>query len=303
MSSDFIMQLLLNGLVVGCIYGLIALGYTMVYGIMGLINFAHGEVVMIGAMVTISLLHAFASVGLALPGAATVLLALLCAIPICMALGFAIEYVAYRPLRNAPRLAPLITAIGMSIVLQQVAAIIWGTHNIPFPNLLERVPVHFFGAVTSQIQLAIIVVCLLMMGLLLLMVNRTKIGRAMRATSQKPDVARLMGVNINAIISLTFMLGSGLGAIAGVMMAANYGQINYTSGFLIGLKAFCAAVLGGIGNLGGAVLGGILMGISESLFTGIAGSQWQDVFSFFVLIAVLIFRPSGLLGEKQADRA
>lgn len=303
MSSDFIMQLLLNGLVVGCIYGLIALGYTMVYGIMGLINFAHGEVVMIGAMVTISILHAFAAVGLNLPGVATLLLALLCAIPICMALGFAIEYVAYRPLRNAPRLAPLITAIGMSIVLQQVAAIIWGTHNIPFPSLLERVPIHIFGAVTSQIQLMIIVVCLLMMGLLLLMVNRTKIGRAMRATSQKPDVARLMGVNINSIISLTFMLGSGLGAIAGVMMATNYGQINYTSGFLIGLKAFCAAVLGGIGNLGGAVLGGILMGVSEALFTGIAGSQWQDVFSFFVLIAVLIFRPSGLLGEKQADRA
>ncbi len=302
MSSD-LMQLLMNGLVVGCIYGMIALGYTMVYGIIGLINFAHGEVVMIGAMVTISILHAFAAAGLDLPGIVLLLLALICAVPICMALGFSIEYVAYRPLRNAPRLAPLITAIGMSIVLQQVAAIIWGTHIIPFPALIDQSPIQLLGATTNRIQLMVIVVCFVLMGALLLLVNTTRMGRAMRATSQKPDVARLMGVNINRIISLTFMVGSALGAIAGVMMAANYGQISYTSGFLIGLKAFCAAVLGGIGNLGGAVLGGVLMGISESLFTGLVGSEWQDVFSFFVLIAVLIFRPSGLLGEKEADRA
>lgn len=297
------MQLLMNGLVVGCIYGLIALGYTMVYGIMGLINFAHGEVVMIGAMVTISILHAFMAAGLDIPGVLMVLLALLCAVPICMALGFSIEYVAYRPLRNAPRLAPLITAIGMSIVLQQVAAIIWGTRIIPFPALLDQTPIRFLGATTNSIQLMVIVVCFSLMAALLLMINKTRIGRAMRATSQKPDVARLMGVNINRIISMTFMVGSGLGAVAGVMMAANYGQISYTSGFLIGLKAFCAAVLGGIGNLGGAVLGGVLMGVAESLFTGIVGSQWQDMFSFFVLIFVLLIRPSGLLGEKEADRA
>lgn len=303
MSSDIIMQLILNGLVVGCIYGLIALGYTMVYGIMMLINFAHGEVVMIGAMVTISIIGFLQSMGVALPGFAMVFVAMVCAIPICMAMGFAIEYVAYRPLRNAPRLAPLITAIGLSITLQQVAAMIWGTTNIPFPQILDETPIKIMGANVTPIQIVIIATCLILMFLLLLMVNKTKLGRAMRSTSQSPDTARLMGVNINWIISVTFMLGSGLGCVAGVMMAANYNQINYMSGFLIGLKAFCAAVLGGIGNLGGAVLGGILMGVAEALWTGFVGSLWQDVFSFFVLIVVLIFRPSGLLGEKQADRA
>lgn len=297
------MQLVMNGLVVGCIYGLIALGYTMVYGIMGLINFAHGEVVMIGAMITISILNAFIAAGIDLNGIVLVLLALMCATPICMALGYSIELCAYRPLRNAPRLAPLITAIGMSIVLQQVAAIIWGTRIIPFPTIIDHSPIYFLGSITNKVQIMVITICFILMAALLLMINKTRLGRAMRATSEKPDIARLMGVNINRIISITFMLGSGLGAVAGVMMAANYGQISYTSGFLIGLKAFCAAVLGGIGNISGAVLGGILMGISESLFTGLVGSQWQDVFSFAVLIIVLIFRPNGLLGEKQSDRA
>ncbi len=311
MTSEIFMQLLLNGLIVGCIYGLIALGYTMVYGIMGLINFAHGEVVMIGAMLTITFLNVFAGMGVNLPGAVQVLLALLCTIPVCMALGFAIEYVAYRPLRNAPRLAPLITAVGLSIVLQQVAVLIWGSNNIPFPALLDHESVNIFGAVVTRLQIVIVVLCFIIMGGLLLMVNKTKLGRAMRATSQRPDVARLMGVSVNWVISMTFMIGSALGAIAGVMVAANYDQIHYTSGFIIGLKAFCAAVLGGIGNLAGAVVGGLVLGIAESFFAGTVsgwtggflGSHYQDIFSFFVLIVVLIFRPSGLLGEKQADRA
>lgn len=311
MDGSYFLQLLINGLVVGSIYGLIALGYTMVYGIMGLINFAHGEVVMFGAMLSITFINAFHHAGIHLPGVMLLLLAMLCAIPVCMAIGYVMELVAYRPLRNAPRLAPLTTAIGLSIVLQQVAAIIWGTSNIPFPGVLSHTPLNLAGAVITPIQIMIILICVSMMAGMLVMVNKTKLGRAMRATSQKPDVARLMGVSVNRIISATFMIGSGLGAVAGVMVAANYDQINYTSGFMIGLKAFCAAVLGGIGNIQGAVVGGLVLGISEALFTGYVplltnnyvSSNYQDVFSFAVLILVLVLRPSGLLGEKQADRA
>ncbi|WP_024303277.1 branched-chain amino acid ABC transporter permease [Pseudogulbenkiania sp. MAI-1] len=308
---DIFFQQILNGLVLGSIYALIALGYTMVYGIMGLINFAHGEVVMMGAMVTITVVTSLMGAGLGLPGPALVLIGLLIAIPACALLGFTIERVAYRPLRNAPRLAPLITAIGLSIVLQQVAILIWGRNYIPFPPILSHDTIEIFGASITMLQVIIIVLCLAIMAGLLIMVEKTKLGRAMRATSQNPGVASLMGVNVNTIISTTFMLGSALGAIAGVMVATNYDQAHYYMGFLIGLKAFTAAVLGGIGNLGGAVAGGILLGIIESLGAGyigtltggFLGSHYQDIFAFMVLILVLIFRPSGLLGEKMADRA
>ncbi|MBX9295022.1 branched-chain amino acid ABC transporter permease [Chromobacterium piscinae] len=308
---DIFLQQILNGLVLGSIYALIALGYTMVYGIMGLINFAHGEVVMFGAMVTITVITTLMGMGINLPGPALVLIGLLVAIPACMLLGFTIERIAYRPLRGKQRLAPLITAIGVSIVLQQVAILIWGRNYIPFPQILDHDVVTIFGASITKLQIVIIVLCLAIMAGLLLMVERTKLGRAMRATSQNPAVAGLMGVNVNTIISATFVIGSGLGAIAGVMVATNYEQAHYYMGFMIGLKAFTAAVLGGIGNLGGAVAGGILLGIIESLGAGyigsltggFLGSNYQDIIAFMVLIAVLIFRPSGLLGEKMADRA
>nr|WP_294864976.1 branched-chain amino acid ABC transporter permease [uncultured Pseudogulbenkiania sp.] len=308
---DIFFQQILNGLVLGSIYALIALGYTMVYGIMGLINFAHGEVVMMGAMVTITVVTSLMGAGVNLPGPILVLIGLVIAIPACALLGYTIERVAYRPLRNAPRLAPLITAIGLSIVLQQVAILIWGRNYIPFPSILSHDTVEIFGASITVLQIMIIVLCLVIMAGLLIMVEKTKLGRAMRATSQNPGVASLMGVNVNTIISSTFMLGSALGAIAGVMVATNYDQAHYYMGFLIGLKAFTAAVLGGIGNLGGAVAGGILLGIIESLGAGyigtltggFLGSHYQDIFAFMVLILVLIFRPSGLLGEKMADRA
>lgn len=308
---DIFLQQILNGLVLGSIYALIALGYTMVYGIMGLINFAHGEVVMFGAMVTITVISVLMNAGVVLPGPLLVLVGLLVAIPACMLLGFTIERVAYRPLRNAPRLAPLITAIGLSIVLQQVAILIWGRNYIPFPPILSHETIDVFGATITKLQVGIVVLCLVMMVGLLLVVEKTKLGRAMRATSQNPGVAGLMGVNVNTIISATFVMGSALGAIAGVMVATNYDQAHYYMGFMIGLKAFTAAVLGGIGNLGGAVAGGILLGIIESLGAGyigdltggFLGSHYQDIFAFMVLIAVLIFRPSGLLGEKMADRA
>lgn len=310
-SVDIFLQQILNGLVLGSIYALIALGYTMVYGIMGLINFAHGEVTMIGAMVTISVLGLFSSMGLALPGPVLVLLAIMVAIPTCMLLGFVIERVAYRPLRNAPRLAPLITAIGLSIVLQNVAILIWGRNYISFPSLLPHNPLDFFGASITDLQIVIIFLALALMVGLLIMVEKTKLGRAMRATSQNPAVAGLMGVNVNTIISTTFVIGAGLGAIAGVMVAANYDQAHSHMGFIIGLKAFTAAVLGGIGNLGGAVVGGLLLGVIESLGAGyigdltggFLGSNYQDIFAFMVLILVLVFRPSGLLGERVAERA
>jgi branched-chain amino acid transport system permease protein len=308
---DIFFQQILNGLVLGSIYALIALGYTMVYGIMGLINFAHGEVVMFGAMITISVISGLTSLGVHLPGPVLVLIGLAVAVPGCMLLGYAIERVAYRPLRGAQRLAPLITAIGLSIVLQQVAILIWGRNYIPFPQILDHDVITVLGASITKLQVIIIVLCLLIMGGLLLMVEKTKLGRAMRATSQNPAVAGLMGVNVNTIISATFVIGSGLGAIAGVMVATNYDQAHYYMGFMIGLKAFTAAVLGGIGNLGGAVAGGLLLGLIESLGAGyigtltggVFGSNYQDIFAFLVLILVLIFRPSGLLGEKIADRA
>jgi len=308
---DIFIQQILNGLVLGSIYALIALGYTMVYGIMGLINFAHGEVVMFGAMVCISVVSALMHSGVDLPGWAIVLIGTLVAIPACALLGFVIERVAYRPLRGAQRLAPLITAIGLSITLQQVAILIWGRNYIPFPDLLNADTVTIMGASITKLQIMIVVLCVVLMAGLLVIVEKTKLGRAMRATSQNPGVAGLMGVNVNTIISATFMMGSGLGAIAGVMVATNYSQAHYYMGFMIGLKAFTAAVLGGIGNLGGAVAGGILLGIIESLGAGyigeltggFLGSNYQDIFAFMVLILVLIFRPSGLLGEKMADRA
>ncbi|XZG71438.1 branched-chain amino acid ABC transporter permease [Chitinibacteraceae bacterium HSL-7] len=308
---DILVQQLINGLIVGSIYALIALGYTMVYGIMQLINFAHGEIVMIGAMVTITCINLLLGMGVQLPGPALLLVGLMMAIPVSMLLGLAIERVAYRPLRKAPRLAPLITAIGVSIVLQQLAMLIWGRNYRPFPSILPTEVHEVFGAAITDLQIAIIVLAFVLMGGLFFLIERTKLGRAMRATSQNPDVAGLMGVNINTVISMTFVIGSALGAVAGVMVAANYDQAHAYMGFMIGLKAFTAAVLGGIGNLGGAVVGGILLGIIESLGAGylgdltdgFLGSHYKDIFAFVVLIAVLIFRPSGLMGERVAERA
>ncbi|HCX32971.1 MAG TPA: branched-chain amino acid ABC transporter permease, partial [Rhodocyclaceae bacterium] len=293
----------------GSIYALVALGYTMVYGIMGLINFAHGEVVMIGALTSLSIIKLLA--GTSLPGPVVVLIGLAGAIPVCMALGFTIERVAYRPLRAAPRLAPLITAIGVSIVLQQVGMLIWGRNYHAFPGLLPTTPRHILGAQITDLQVLIVVLAALIMAALILLVNTTRIGRAMRATAENPDIAGLMGVDVNQIISITFVIGSALAAVAGVMVSANYSIAHYYMGFILGLKAFTAAVLGGIGNMGGAMLGGVLLGLIESLGAGyigdltggFLGSNYQDVFAFFVLILVLVFRPSGLMGEKLAERA
>ena len=306
---DTFIQQIINGLVLGSIYALVALGYTMVYGILGLINFAHGEVVMIGALTALSTIKLLQGSGL--PGPVIVLMGLMVAAPVCMVIGFTIERVAYRPLRYAPRLAPLITAIGVSIVLQQLAMLFWGRNYHTFPPLLPATPRNVFGAQITDLQILIVVLAALVMAGLMLLVKYTRLGRAMRATAENTQIAGLMGVNINRIISITFIIGSALGALAGLMVSANYSIAHNTMGAILGLKAFTAAVLGGIGNLAGAMVGGLLLGLIESLGAGyigdltggFLGSHYQDVFAFFVLILVLVFRPSGLMGEKVAERA
>jgi len=308
-NLEILLQQILNGLVLGSVYALVALGYTMVYGILQLINFAHGDVLMIGAMVGVTVVTLLAGSGL--PGPMLLLAALAAAIPVCVLLSLFIERVAYRPLRNAPRLAPLITAIGVSIVIQTVAMIVWKPNPIVFPDLLPTDPVHIFGAILAPKQILILVVAAVMMVGLMLLVNRTKLGRAMRATAENPRIAGLMGVNANQVIAATFAIGAALAAVAGVLVAMNYNIAQFSMGFIPGLKAFTAAVLGGIGNLAGAVLGGLLLGIIESLGAGyigdltggFLGSHYQDIFAFVVLIVVLVFRPSGIMGERVADRA
>jgi branched-chain amino acid transport system permease protein len=335
-AFDTFLQQLINGLTLGSVYAIVALGYTMVYGIIQLINFAHGEVVMIGAMVAYSVIVALTAGGAPLPPIAIVLAGTLAAIPVCMAIGYTLERTAYRPLRRAPRLAPLITAIGLSIILQHLAMIVWSRNPLSYPQIVKTVTYHVTdhpdGATITNVQIAIMMGSVGLMALLLLLVYRTKLGVAMRATAQNPSVAGLMGIDINRVIALTFVIGAALGAVAGVMVGSYYGIAHYQMGALLGLKAFSAAVLGGIGNLAGAMAGGLLLGVIEALGAGyigdltnlcgisdwfealaqrcadnpnltLFGSNYQDVFAFLVLIAVLVFRPSGLLGERVADRA
>jgi branched-chain amino acid transport system permease protein len=302
-------QQIINGLVLGSMYALVALGYTMVYGIINLINFAHGEVLMVGALVSWSVVTSMAGTGL--PGWLLLLFSILVAIVVCAALNFIIEKLAYRPLRNAPRLAPLITAMGMSLLLQTLAMIIWKPNPKPYPALLPPDPIDLGGPVITVTQCLILGLTVVMLASLMYLVNRTKLGRAMRATAENPRVASLMGVRPDMVISATFIIGATLAAVAGVMWAANYGTVQHSMGFLPGLKAFTAAVLGGIGNLAGAVVGGVLLGLVEAigagylgdLTGGVLGSHYADIFAFIALILVLTLRPQGLLGERVADRA
>lgn len=306
---ETLLQQLINGLVQGSIYALVALGYTMVYGIMGLINFAHGEVVMIGTLVAITVIGTLMASGVpvGLAGVAGVAAAVL----VCMVLGWWLERVAYRPLRHAPRLTPLITAIGMSIVLQNLAMIIWGRNYRTFPPLVPRHSFEVAGASFSGVQVMIVLVSAAVMAGLLFLIYRTKLGMAMRATAQNPQVASLLGVNTDRVIASAFVVGSALGAVAGVMVGTYYEIAHYQMGSMLGLKAFTAAVLGGIGNVAGAMAGGVLLGVIEALgagyigdlTNGFLGSHYQDIFAFIVLIGVLMFRPSGLFGEKTGDRA
>lgn len=308
---DIFIQQLINGLVLGSMYALVALGYTMVYGIINLINFAHGEVMMVGALTSWSFVTWAQEAMPGMPGWLMLLISLILAMLVCAVLNFVIEKLAYKPLRRAPRLAPLITAIGVSILLQTLAMIIWKPTYKPYPMLLPPEIIDIGGAVITVTQIAILATTVIALSSLMFLVNRTRLGRAMRAVAENPQVAGLMGVKPDLVISAAFVIGAMLAAVAGVMWGSNYGAVQHTMGFLPGLKAFTAAVLGGIGNFGGAVLGGLLLGLIESFGAGylgpltgnVLGSNYVDILAFVVLILVLTLRPSGLLGERVADRA
>jgi branched-chain amino acid transport system permease protein len=312
-------QVVIDGLILGFMYALIALGYTMVYGVLEFINFAHSEVFITGAFVGVEIMLALKNAGLleSMPWVLVLLLALLGGMVVSGLLAFSVERVAYRPLRHAPRLIPLISAIGVSFFLQDAIRLfesIWhNAFNLVYPTM-DALNVRFELTSTIDVSvksLVVIVAALLMLWALHVLVNRTKIGTAMRAVAEDQAAASLMGINVNRIISLTFVIGGAMGGAAGVLFGVQYGLINPYTGFIPGLKAFTAAVLGGIGNIPGAMVGGLVLGLLEafaasylSLLTGGAfGAEYKDIFAFSILILILIFRPKGLLGEVVRERA
>ena len=296
-------QQLINGLTLGAVYALIALGYTMVYGILQLINFAHGEVYMLGAYLGIIVLGVLTAAGLpAYSLALTIFISILVPMFFCAAYGAAIERVAYRPLRQAVKLAPLISAVGVSIILQNFVMLTQGKEYKNLPPLLPSEGFTFLGASVSPVQIFILIASILLMVVLNLFVAKTRMGKAMRATSQDRVMAGLVGININQVISVTFMIGSALAAVAGVMVTLYYGVVHFFMGYLAGIKAFTAAVLGGIGSIPGAMLGGFMLGLIENFGASYISSVYKDAFAFLVLIITLIIRPSGLLGQKSLDK-
>jgi len=299
---DTFLQQVVNGLTVGSFYALVALGYTMVYGVIRLINFAHGDLYMVGAFVGFTLLSAIGgAVGHINPVVLVTLVFLIPMLAVGVA-GIVIERLAYRPLRRAPRLSPLITAIGVSLALETAAQLIWGSSYQVFPSIFPENMLHLGNVDFSAIQVLILPVTLGLMLALYLFVHRTMMGKAMRAVAIDQDTARLMGISPDAVIALTFFIGAMLAAVAGVMGGIYYSEIDFNMGFLIGLKAFTAAVLGGIGNIPGAMLGGYVLGILETLAAGYISSQWKDVFAFSILILVLVVRPTGILGERVVEK-
>jgi len=309
-------QQLINGLALGAVYALIALGYTMVYGILQLINFAHGEVYMLGAYMGIIVFGVLTTGPITARLAALgiyphdveliVIMALIMSTAVsmlfCAAYGRTIERVAYRPLRNAPKLAPLISAVGMSIILQNFVMLTQGKEYKNLPPLLPSEGFDILGANVSPVQIIILSTSILLMVLLHLFIARTKLGKAMRATSQDRIMAGLVGININSVISITFMIGSALAAVAGVMVTLYYGVVHFFMGYLAGIKAFTAAVLGGIGSIPGAMMGGFMLGLIENFGASYISSVYKDAFAFVVLIITLIIRPTGLLGQKELDK-
>ncbi len=298
---DYFIELLFSGLTRGAIYALIALGYTMVYGIIGLINFAHGEIYMIGAFTALIISTVLTIYGLPLP--AILILTAIAAATWASAYGYTVERLAYRPLRNAPRLSPLISAIGMSIFLQNYVLLAQTSDFVPFPALIPDFPfMEPYAATIGSTDLTILVVSTVVMILLTLIIKFTRTGKAMRATAQDRKMALLVGVNVDRIISVTFVIGSALAAIGGLLIASHIGQINFYIGFIAGIKAFTAAVLGGIGSIPGAVLGSFVLGLTEAFATGYVSSDYEDVFAFSLLVLILIFRPSGLLGKTATEK-
>jgi branched-chain amino acid transport system permease protein len=296
-------QQLINGLALGAVYALIALGYTMVYGILQLINFAHGEIYMLGAYLGIIVLGILTSLGLtvySLP--LSLIITVLVSMGFCAAYGAVIERVAYRPIRDASKLAPLISAVGMSIFLQNFVMLSQGKEYKNLPPLLPATGFSLLGANVSPAQIFILTASILIMAGLQFFVAKTRLGKAMRATSQDRVMAGLVGININQVISITFMIGSALAAVAGVMVTLYYGVVHFFMGYLAGIKAFTAAVLGGIGSIPGAMLGGFMLGLIENFGASYISSVYKDAFAFLVLIIVLIVRPAGLLGQKSVDK-
>ncbi|MVW74953.1 high-affinity branched-chain amino acid ABC transporter permease LivH [Pseudomonas xionganensis] len=301
----YFIQQLLNGLTVGSTYALIAIGYTMVYGIIGMINFAHGEVYMIGSYVAFIVLAAMALMGLDyLP--LMIVGAFVISMIVTSAYGFSIERVAYRPLRGGNRLIPLISAIGMSILLQNVVRLAQGSRDIAMPSMISGGwnfgPGDGFQASLSYMQLVIFAVTFITMTLLTLFISRSRTGRACRACAEDLKMTNLLGINTNAIIAMTFIIGAALAAVAGVLLSMYYGVINPYIGFMAGLKAFTAAVLGGIGSIPGAVLGGLLLGVTEAITAGYFSSEYKDVVAFSLLILILLFRPTGILGRPEVEK-
>ena len=298
---EYFLELFLGGLTRGSIYALIALGYTMVYGIIQLINFAHGEIYMIGAFTALIVSSVLTMLGL--NGLSILVLASLVAVIYSAAYGYTMEKVAYRPVRQAPRLSALISAIGMSIFLQNYVLIAQTSDFLPFPALIPELDFwEPYSHLITSAELVLIFVTALVMTLLNLLIKFTRMGKAMRATAQDRDMAMLVGVSIDKVISMTFIIGSSLAALGGVLIASHIGQINFYIGFIAGIKAFTAAVLGGIGSVPGAVLGALVLGWTESFATGYISSDYEDVFAFGLLVFILIFRPAGILGRSTTQK-
>ncbi len=301
MNFDFFTDLFFSGITKGSIYALVALGYTMVYGIIGLINFAHGEIYMIGAFIAISMCSILAPLHISVP--ILLLIAISISIVFTACYAFTVEKIAYEKLRNSSRLAPLISAIGMSLLLREYVLLFQTSNFINFPELLPEVSwLDFMSDYLLPSQFIIIASAFTCMVALILFLKYTRSGIAMRAIAEDQVMTRLLGININSTISLTFIIGSALAAVAAVLISSYIGQANYNMGFIIGIKAFTAAVLGGIGSVSGAMLGGIVLGLSESFATGYISSDYEDIVAFTILILILLFKPSGLLGKKEIEK-
>jgi len=299
---EYFLQQLINGLSLGAIYALIAIGYTMVYGIIGMINFAHGEIYMIGAFMALIAYLGLGAIGVSWVPLAIIVM-LLASMLFTSVYGWVVERIAYRPLRGSSRLAPLISAIGVSIFLQNYVQLIQGARNKSLQPILPGNLTFFDGEVSiSFVRLATILLTIVLMWGFTEIINKTELGRAQRACEQDKTMAALLGVNVDRTISLTFVMGAALAAVAGMMALLIYGVIDFYIGFLAGIKAFTAAVLGGIGSLPGAMLGGFVIGLTEAFWSGYVGSEWKDVATFIILVMVLTFRPSGLLGRPEIEK-
>lgn len=295
-------QQLLNGIAVGGIYALVALGYTMVYGVLKLINFAHGDLFTIGSYLGLTLLVSCNLAGLLSPTMAVLIVFVMVGIFVAL-IGWILERAAYRPLRHAGRLSAVVSALGASIFFENAIMLIYGARVYVYPDFLRPdFSVHLFGMDIPGMRLLIIAASIVLMFLLWAFIQRTRMGAAIRAVAIDPGAARLMGINVDRVISLVFLIGPGLGGAAGLMVGIYYGQIDFTMGWTYGLKAFTAAILGGIGNIPGAMLGGMLLGVTEALAAAYIAIAWKDAIAFLVLILILIIRPTGILGERTADK-